>query len=352
MNPWLATASLIFVSTILLVLPLVPAMSEFRLQSDASPLSVIQQHAGDIRFFADGFRQYISVVEPTRQQCLASGFSATVVMPDGEQCLVLGKCEGEFAPPLHEGTDMCSTVIVAGSDLHLGSGINFSKDIYAKGNFVGGENNRYRAILGDQDIHLRSSSTVMRWVHAVGRVVADEDCTLYGRISSAAGARLSAGCSFLRVNAPRIEIGDSANLKDPSSSRPASQITQRLLHDGDFEIAPGETFHGNLVVRGGLRIGAGAGVCGSVKCDREMVIDDGATVLGSVISRNLVRIGSRCMIHGPVISERAVMVQSGTRLGSEEIPTTVSAPQIEIEEGVLVFGTLWARELGQVVTRV
>jgi len=35
--------------------------------------------------------------------------------------------------------------------------------------------------------------------------------------------------------------------------------------------------------------------------------------------------------------------------GSAEHPTTVSAPSIEIEEGVLVFGTLWARDYGQVV---
>jgi hypothetical protein len=32
-----------------------------------------------------------------------------------------------------------------------------------------------------------------------------------------------------------------------------------------------------------------------------------------------------------------------------EHPTTVSAPQIEVEEGVVVFGTMWARELGRVV---
>jgi hypothetical protein len=35
-----------------------------------------------------------------------------------------------------------------------------------------------------------------------------------------------------------------------------------------------------------------------------------------------------------------------------ERPTTVSAPWIQVEEGAVVFGTLWAREDGKVVARL
>ena len=61
------------------------------------------------------------------------------------------------------------------------------------------------------------------------------------------------------------------------------------------------------------------------------------------------RIGPRCAIHGPVIAERELAIAAGTRCGTLKHPTTVSAPHIEVEEGVVVFGTLWARERGQVV---
>jgi hypothetical protein len=50
-----------------------------------------------------------------------------------------------------------------------------------------------------------------------------------------------------------------------------------------------------------------------------------------------------------VVAERELAIASGVRCGTLEYPTTVSAPRIEVEEGVVVFGTLWAREHGQVV---
>ncbi len=122
-----------------------------------------------------------------------------------------------------------------------------------------------------------------------------------------------------------------------------------MFHDGDFEIRAGEVFQGNLVVRGRLRIGAGARVRGSVKSEKELVLEPGVSVEGSLISASTMQIGSDCMIRGPVIAERTVLIQKGTRCGTLQNPTTVSAPNIEVEEGVVVFGTLWAREQGQAV---
>jgi predicted acyltransferase (DUF342 family) len=80
-----------------------------------------------------------------------------------------------------------------------------------------------------------------------------------------------------------------------------------------------------------------------------MVIEDGVSVEGSVISARKMRIGPHCAIYGPVIAERKLVIAPGTHCGTEEYPTTVSAPEIEVAEGVVVFGTLWARERGQVV---
>jgi cytoskeletal protein CcmA (bactofilin family) len=136
--------------------------------------------------------------------------------------------------------------------------------------------------------------------------------------------------------------------KTPGSSK----APQRLLHDGDFEIAAGEIFRGNLVVRGTLRVGPGARVWGSVKGDEAVVIESGARVEGSLVSANTMRIGASCAIHGPVIAEKLIFLEKGARCGTAQTPTTVSAPWIEVEEGVAVFGTLWARELGQVIAKL
>lgn len=80
-----------------------------------------------------------------------------------------------------------------------------------------------------------------------------------------------------------------------------------------------------------------------------MVLEGGVLVEGSLISARKMSIGPHCAIHGPVVAERELAIAAGARCGTLEHPTTVSAPNIDVKEGVVVFGTLWARERGQVV---
>ena len=98
-----------------------------------------------------------------------------------------------------------------------------------------------------------------------------------------------------------------------------------------------------------MHIGSGARICGSVKSVRDMVLGAGVSVQGSLISGEQMLIGPDCAVNGPIIAESALHISAGTRCGSVRHPTTVSAPRIEAEEGVVVFGTLWAREDGEVV---
>jgi len=353
-NPYFAVACLVLLAGAALMLPLIPAVIELQQKSDAEPLSVIQQHAGEIRYFADSFRAYIHNLAPDLEACRSSGAKATGIMPDGAEYLVLGRGEEALTLPLKQQDEFCPLVIASSTDLLLPSETTFSRDIYTRGNFIGGGRNHYRAILAEKDVHLAEASTVTRWTHAVGEFTADPGCKLSGRISSDLGIRLQSDCSFLRLNAPRIEIGSMAEIDclppvNPSvSAEVGPGISHRLLHEGDFEIASGEVFQGDLVVRGNLRIGSGARVCGSVKSGKELVLEPGASVTGSLISAGTMRVGPNCAIHGPVIAEHELRLERGARCGSPDGPTTVSALAIAVEEGVVVFGTLWARERGQV----
>jgi len=356
-NPYIAVAALVFVVGMMFTLPLVPALLELRRKSDALPLSVVQQNAGEIRHFANSFRTYIKGLEPIMQRCIVSGTTDTGTLSDGEEYVVLGRVDEPLVRRLAERDAIHPVLVMAGVDLVVPPEATFSKDIYARGQFEGGEKSSYRAILGERSVHLGNASRVLRWVHAVGEFTADLGCQLYGRISSDLLIRLHADCSFLRVNAPRIEIGPSASIPDAplrGSSIPSGTglgTSPRFLHDGDFEILAGQVIRSNLVIRGNLHIQSGVRVCGSVKSVKDMVIEDGVSVEGSLISTRTMRIGPHCAIHGPVIAERGLAIANGTRCGTLEYPTTVSAPEIEVEEGVVVFGTLWAREHGHVVAR-
>ncbi len=358
MNSYIAVAALISVASLLFMLPLVPALVELHRKSDALPLVVVQQNAGEIRHFANSFRSYVKNLQPILQSCVTSGTSDGGILPDGAEYVVLGRVDEALLRGFAEGEAGHPVLIMAGVDLSVPPSAKFSKDIYAGGGFGGGEKNSYRAILGEREVSLGVGSEVLRWVHAVGMFTAAYGCNLYGRISSDLGIRLGDECSFSRMNAPHIEIGRPAaedissteEMTVPSSAN-AGKLP-RLLHDGDYEVLAGQVMERDIVIRGNLRIRAGARICGSVKSVKDMVIEDGVSVEGSLISASKMRVGPNCRIHGPVIAERELSIAGGTRCGTRQYPTTVSAPQIEVEEGVVVFGTLWAREHGHVVAKV
>ncbi len=357
MNPYLAVAALFVMVSVMFMLPLVPALVELRRKSDALPLNVVQQNSGEIRHFANSFRDYIKGLQPIMQHCAADGTSATGTFPGGEEYIVLGRADEPLMLAFQQRDATHPVMMAAGVDLIVPPSGTFSKDIYAGGQFLGGDQNTYRAILGETTVHLGASSRVMRWVHAVGEFTADLGCRLYGRVSSDSLIRLRGDCSFLRLNAPRIEIGSVAASQDapsPNGTLPASTgvvPVERFLHDGDFEVQAGQIINGNIVIRGNLHIRSGARICGSVKSVEDMVLEDGVSVEGSLISARNMRVGPNCAVHGPVIAEQELTIAAGTRCGTLKHPTTVSAPRIEVEEGVVVFGTLWAREQGEVVAR-
>jgi cytoskeletal protein CcmA (bactofilin family) len=353
MSPTLATILLFLLVSGLLALPLLPAIIELRLKRDAKPLNVIQQHGGEIRHFAYGFRGYINhLLEPLRD-CVASGATAQGTMPDGDRYLLLGRAGDAHLISGGRENAACESIVATGLDMALPDGMTFVKEIYAAGRLTSGEGSVFRAVLGEKDIHLRPASTVIRWAHAVGSFRAESGCDLYGRISSDREIQLDSDCAFQRLNAPRIELGhpeaDDADTFEEAA--PSSPPQSRKLVDEDLEIHAGEVLSTNVVTRGALHIGAGARVLGNVKSHGQMTIDSGVHVEGSLISASTMHIGPNCRINGPVIAERGITIETGSRCGSIEKPTTVSAPKIEAAEGVTVFGTVWARTEGVVVAQ-
>src|ERR1700730_4976160 len=249
MNPVLARVLLVLLAGILFTLPLLPALAELRLKRDAQPLNVIQQHAGEIRHFSNGFRTYIAdLLEPLRE-CVASGTTAHGAMPGGDQYLLLGRADAVRFVSTGGKTETCQSVVAAGMDVVLPDGITYAKEVYAVGEITGGEESVFRALLGEKYIHLGRASTVIRWAHAVGAFRADRDCDLYGRISSDREIQLESGCAFQRLNAPRIVMGhsDPEETNVGAETAPTSLPGGRRLVDEDLEIQAGEIVSANIV---------------------------------------------------------------------------------------------------------
>src|SRR4029077_12777538 len=242
MSPALATVLLVLLAGILFVLPLLPALIELRLKRDAHPLNVIQEYSGEIRHFSYGFRVYIQALLEPLEKCVVSGTAMKGAMPDGDEYLLLGHAGAALFSSAGKKTPNCASIVAAGVDMVLPDGVTFTKEVYAANKLTSGKRNVFRALLGENDIHLGRATTINRWAHAVGALRAEPDCDLHGRISSDLEIQLESGCAFQRLNAPCIALGYS-KVEVPDDVAETGEISLpigRRLVDEDLEIKAGE----------------------------------------------------------------------------------------------------------------
>jgi len=351
-RPPAAIVLLALSESVLLALPLLPAIDELLRKRDAKPLEVIQKHAGDITYFARGFRNYLGPLLESLRQCTETRSNSWGRLKNGEECVLLGDDRQSFMRAANLHGPVCEWLVAAGINVAFPNGLNFAKEVYAAKSLLSGKRNVFRAVFGDEDVHLGEGSETMRWAHAGGQFRADSGCSLYGRVSSDREILLAPDCRFQRLHAPRIVLGHlsknrSANSAETQRDRP---LARRLI-DGDFHIHAGEVISDNLVARGTLHIGPGARMVGSVKGHGSVVLEERVVVSGSLISSGELRIGRACRIGGPILAERRIEISSQTVCGMPDMPTTVSSPIVHATEGSLFHGTLWARETGRVVAQ-
>jgi hypothetical protein len=115
--------------SVMFMLPLVPALVELRRKSDALPLNVVQQNSGEIRHFANSFRDYIKGLQPIMQHCAADGTSAAGTFPGGEEYIVLGRADEPLMLAFQQRDATHPVMMAAGVDLIVPPNGTFSKDI-------------------------------------------------------------------------------------------------------------------------------------------------------------------------------------------------------------------------------
>ncbi|HEY6249453.1 MAG TPA: polymer-forming cytoskeletal protein [Candidatus Angelobacter sp.] len=335
----------------ILALPLAPAVLELLRRKDADPLAT-RKDDGNIHNFAAAFRRYIASAQPTLEYCAERQSLREVRLRDGQWGLVVGASGhcSEIDP------NFPNLALFAGA-VWLRDDQQFAKDVYAADVLHSGKRNVFRALLGESDIFLDEQTQVLRWIHAEGNMTAAADSSLFGRLSAGKSICLSAGCRFERVHAPVIFAGpdtqNSFSLRQAVPTHEAQKSPGRLGRsriDGDLHLRVGEMFMGNIVATGSIEVEEDTQIVGSAKAHGDIQLHDGAEVRGAVVAAGSVRIGSNCYIKGPLMAEHQVRVGTGTRIGSLNSPTTLSAPRIHLAGGCVIHGTVWARVEGRVET--
>jgi hypothetical protein len=355
MNGIIWTIMLSLTVTLLFLLPMLPALSELYWPRDNKPLRVVREFDGNIANFALGFDGFIESELGGMLRSMSPESFRHETLSSGEPCIVLGKT-AEL--PLTEGAESTLDQMVIGSgNLNLPGNIAYLKEVYASGDFSCGSQTILRAILSHGLIQLAQDSAILRWSHARGELIAEQGVQMFGRASSDSGMKLADGVVFERLYAPRIAFGDETDRLD-SVFLPDDSLTEWLPDSKtegnrwrlkkDTSMPPGHLCKATLIAQGSLYIGNDCRMTSAIKSKKDLMLGDRCRCDDAIIAGAHLETGEGCRISGPLISESSILLRRGCIVGSADKPTTVSAPQISIEPGAIVFGTIWARERGAV----
>jgi cytoskeletal protein CcmA (bactofilin family) len=204
-------------------------------------------------------------------------------------------------------------------------------------------------------VQLGAGSTVLRWVHANGRLDAATGSRLLGRATSDREIVLEAGVQFDRLDAPMVRIGGGGTMETPIMPLSAyppfvPDNAIALGHgywrvSGNLVIPPDTSVAGSIIVLGNVVVGEGARVEGSIKAHGTMHVKTSAVIMGSVAARGRIVIEDGARLSGPVISETVIIIgASVVGVGSKR--TTVTAPRVELRTGATVYGAVMAADGG------
>ena len=340
-------------------LPLVPTIVEVRKRSGARPLVVDRANEGEIRHFANAFKALLesNFQQPTLRQCIDQRIDLQGKFSDGTPYRVIGPSADSFLTATRSSRSIPELLVFSGA-MVIPAGLQFVYGIYAAEDIDCGNETLIRSLHGARNVRLGARTVVLRWIHVDNELVAEAGCVLYGRVSAEQSMRIGAGVEFERLHAPRIVFG-KAEIAAPVTVAANTPLRLAQLNatrmagncyaiEADLDVPPDTLIRGDFVVRGVVRVGRGSRVEGSIKSNRDMWIEDGAVIEGSVISGKDLDMGSACRIRGPAVATGEMRIHTGCQIGGETYPTTATAPHILVDPGVLVFGTVWARENGRV----
>ncbi len=324
----------------MIALPLVPSINELRRRRDAGPLPT-RSDDGKIDNFARSMKEYM---EPLTNH--TNGPFRT--MRDGLIGRVLRIDDIASLP-----SQPIDTPTFAPQNAVFPLPVCFTHELYVRGNLHVANDSLLRAVLVEGDADLGERVTVARWIHVTGNMDAAAESRLYGRVSAKGALTLRHGTIFERVQSSVIYAGVPRQpLFEKSPIWSGSSLMEirlgRVRSNGDFHLRDSDVFQGHIVAAGKVEIGDNVLVIGSIKARTDLEIGSGTQVEGTLVSRGQMSIGGNCYVKGPVIAEEEIVIGPGTQIGTAALPTTVSAPRIKISAGAVVFGTLWAREQGEV----
>jgi predicted acyltransferase (DUF342 family) len=331
-----------------MAIPLVPAFMELLRPRDASPLEAVGNDAGNLTYFAESF-----TTRMTRE-----GLLGTMIPPrlsDGTPVR-----SHTSAQPLARQREAYEDIVVFMDTEPVPDDITLGGEALARLTMRGGRNVTYRALLGQRDILLGERSTVLRWIHAHGRLDVGNGSKLFGRATADRDIILGDKVLFDRLEATVVRVTAAETPESPPM--PTAEYEVFLVPSDAVEmgprywktaedlcVPPGSALLGTAITTGSIVISEGARVSGSLKAHGEILVRAGAVVQGALTAWDRIVIEAGARVSGPVISETLVEIQAAI-VGSATKRATITAPSIRLYPGATVYGAVMAGEDGRTVS--
>ena len=342
-------AALLFLLTATAVLlPMLPALIEWRWPSDVVPLHIDTEDALDPPFLARSFVARLRTAVAEGQ--LRLGRSLIALAPSGEVWTFIER---------ERRSRLSHRVWHAVGDIHLPAGMAFLAEVAAGGHLRTAPGEVYRALSAGQHLHLAAGSTVLRWAHGA-QVEVHSGSMLAGRISADKHITLWGEANFTLLHAPTVCFGIdparaaarlapllsvvSAGLPEPVRW---NGLAERGTCDAALDLRSGTAWHGDLVCQSDLTLGPRCSAGGSLKTHGDLLAGVGCHIAGNLVSKGRIELGAACAVHGSVISETEIVLGAGCVIGAPGRLATVAAPRLLIAPDVVVHGTVWAGKVGR-----
>ncbi len=332
--------------------PLIPAFMELIKPRDAAPLNAVGNDAGRLTFFADSYTQ-LATQEGLRGAMVPPRLSDGSVVRSHSRGRPIGAAPKSITDMvvLMDGEPPAEHSVLEGECL-------------ARVTIRGNPSVTYRALLGQRDILLGHDSTILRWVHARGRLDVESGTRLLGRATSDHSITLATDVEFDRLEAATIHVAGAntagsiapAELDAPSGGyrpfTPEKSVSMGPNYwrvTGDLVIPTGAELVGSVIATGSIIVSRGARVSGSIKAHGDVRVQSGGLLLGSCAARGRIAIEAGSRVSGPIISEEEIVIESAT-VGVVGEMTTVTAPTVQLMPGTTVHGAIMAADGGMTLS--
>ncbi|MCO5399619.1 hypothetical protein [Ralstonia soli] len=331
----------------LLVLPFLPALSEWLRPTDSAPLPMRRDQPNNLTFFANSFRRRLQDQYGVDVDAMRTAGTAYQVPVSAE--LSVGRDPRGLAPDeqaaLKRALGKGNHIVVFRGNAWLGSRSRVRADLYVEQDVAVERDTRLRACLAEGDIELGENVVVQRWVH--GRNVRfSPNVRIEGRVTAQEHIVMAAPAHFERASASDVMFGDTRGAAHPVDlPKPA---TERRVLDGEATLSTDNATDGDYVVRGDCRVSGGTVLEGSIKTHGHLRTGEGVRIAGTLSARKNLEIGAGSAVLGPLIGFEDIVLGPNCRIGRPDAPTTLVCNRLFVSPGCVVHGVITAHEFARV----